>query len=58
MDNGTKVGELAISYFGEYELVGFNANKNEMVDRTRKLMETADKYCGSEVFAMISSSVP
>lgn len=27
LDNGTKVGELAISYFGEYELVGFNANK-------------------------------
>ena len=34
LDNGTKVGELARLYFGNCELVGFDANKNEMVEMT------------------------
>ena len=34
LDNGGKVGELARSYFGEYELVTFNVNKAEMADKT------------------------
>ena len=42
LDNGTKVGELARAYFGEYELVAFNANQKEMMDRTRMLMRSTD----------------
>jgi len=42
LDNGTKVGELARLYFGECELVSFNVNKNEMVNKTRTLMEFVD----------------
>ena len=58
LDNGTKVGELARSYFGECELVGFDANKNEMVDKTKKLMETADNiaeasFCYESLFCSI-----
>ena len=58
LDNGTKVGELARLYFGNCELVGFDANKNEMVDRTKKLMETADNiaeasFCYESLFCSI-----
>ena len=58
LDNGTKVEELARLYFGECELVGFDANKNEMVDRTKKLMETADNiaeasFCYESLFCSI-----
>lgn len=47
LDNGIKVGELARSYFGECELAGFNANKNEMVDRTKKLMDNGAEASAS-----------
>ncbi len=40
MKIGTKVGELARNYFGEYELVEFNLDKAIMVSDTKKLLET------------------
>lgn len=42
LENGTKVGELARSYFGKCELVDFDVNKEKMVDKTQRLMESAD----------------
>ena len=35
-ETGTKVGDLARSYFGEYSLVDFDFNKSSMVDQTLK----------------------
>ena len=58
LDNGTKVGELARSYFGGYELVDYNINKIEMADRTRVLMESADNiaeasFCYESLFCAV-----
>ena len=50
LDNGTKVGELARSYFGEYELVPFNVNKAEMADKTRELMKSVDNIAEASFF--------
>lgn len=50
LDNGTKVGELARSYFGEYELVSFNVNKAEMADKTRELMRSVDNIAEASFF--------
>ena len=50
LDNGTKVGELARSYFGEYELVSFNVNKAEMADKTRELMKSVDNIAEASFF--------
>lgn len=35
--NGTLVGDLARSYFGEYSLVDFSFDKTEMVNKTNEL---------------------
>ena len=58
LDNGTKVGELARSYFGEYELVTFNVNKAEMADKTRELMKSVDNiaeasFCYDSLFCAV-----
>lgn len=58
LDNGTKVGEHARSYFGEYELVSFNVDKAEMVDKTRKLMKSVDNiaeasFCYDSLFCAV-----
>lgn len=50
LDNGTKVGELARSYFGKCELVNFDANKTVMVEKTRTLMEDADNIAEASFF--------
>ena len=42
LDTGKKVGELARSYFGKYDLVPFNYDVKVMVDNTAKLMNSAD----------------
>ena len=42
LDTGKKVGELARSYFGKYDLVPFNYDEKVMVDNTAKLMNSAD----------------
>ncbi len=41
METGTRVGELARSYFGDYELVAFDFQKNKMVAQTAELMTEA-----------------
>ena len=38
LDNGTKVGELARSLFGKYELIEFDTNFKNMIDNTNKLL--------------------
>ena len=38
--NGTLVGDLAGSYFGEYSLVDFSFDKTEMVNKTNELMQS------------------
>lgn len=58
LDNGTKVGELARSYFGEYELVVFNVNKGEMADQTRELMKSVENiaeaaFCYDSLFCAV-----
>lgn len=58
LDNGTKVGELARSYFGEYELVVFNVNKREIADQTRELMKSAENiaeaaFCYDSLFCAV-----
>lgn len=39
LETGQKVGDLARSYFGDYELVGYNSDKTSMLVETRKLLE-------------------
>ncbi len=58
LDNGTKVGELARGYFGGYDLVEFNADKNKMAERTRRLMESAENiaeacFCYGSLFCAV-----
>ena len=40
LTNGTMVGEVARGYFGEYALVSYSGNKQQMVEDTFKLMES------------------
>ena len=42
MEIGTRVGELARNYYGEYDLVEFNIDKSVMVSETKKLLETGN----------------
>lgn len=42
METGTRVGELARSYFGDYELVAFDFQKSKMVAQTADLMTEAE----------------
>lgn len=37
-ENGNKVGELARGLFGDYELVEFNTDFKNMIDKTRRLL--------------------
>lgn len=38
--NGTLVGDIARSYFGEYSLVDFSFDKTKMVNKTNELMQS------------------
>lgn len=58
LDNGTKVGELARSYFGEYELVPLNVNKAEMADKTRELMKSVDNIAEASFFDYSAGIAP
>ena len=42
LDNGTKVGEVARSYFGDYTLVPFESANNQKAELTRELMGRAE----------------
>lgn len=58
LDNGTRVGELARSYFGSCELIDYDVNKKKMVDITKQLMETADNiaeasFCYDSLFCAV-----
>ncbi len=44
LETGQKVGDLARSYFGDYELVGYNLDKTSMIEETRKLLENRDGH--------------
>ena len=39
LETGTRVGDLARGYFGEYTLVEFNLDKGKMVSDTKRLIE-------------------
>ena len=64
--NGTLVGDLARSYFGEYSLVDFSFDKTEMVNKTNELMQSgaeniAEAFdpghsCYSSILSACSSS--
>lgn len=58
LDNGTKVGELARAYFGDYEMVDFCADKKKMAERTAALMRSADNiaeaaFCQGPLFCAV-----
>ena len=38
-NNGTKIGELARSLFGDYVLINFTTNYEEMIEETKKQLE-------------------
>ena len=42
LDNGTKVGELARSLFGDYVLVEFDTNYQKMLDETKKYIDNKE----------------
>ena len=39
LENGNKVGDLARSLFGDYKLINFDTNYQNMIDETNKLLE-------------------
>ena len=48
--NGTLVGDLARSYFGEYSLVDFSFDKTEMVNKTNEFIQSgADNNSSSDL---------
>ncbi len=48
--NGTLVGDLARSYFGEYSLVDFSFDKTEMVHKTNELMQSGAENIAEAAF--------
>ena len=48
--NGTLVGELARSYFGEYSLVDFSFDKTKMVNKTNELMQSGAENIAEAAF--------
>lgn len=50
MATGNMVGDLARHYFGEYDLVEFDFNKNIMADKTKQLMESSSENIAEAAF--------
>lgn len=50
MATGNMVGDLARHYFGEYDLVEFDFNKNVMADKTKQLMESGSDNIAEAAF--------
>ena len=50
MATGNMVGDLAGHYFGEYDLVEFDFNKNIMADKTKQLMESGSENITEAAF--------
>ena len=50
MATGNMVGDLARHYFGEYDLVEFDFNKNIMADKTKQLMESGSENIAEAAF--------
>ena len=50
MATGNIVGDLARHYFGEYDLVEFDFNKNIMADKTKQLMESGSENIAEAAF--------
>ena len=50
LETGTKVGELARSYFGEYDLVAFNRDKQKMVEQTAHFMMTSNNIAEASFY--------
>ena len=48
--NGTLVGDLARSYFGEYSLVDFSFDKTEMVDKTNEFIQSGAENIAEAAF--------
>ena len=49
--NGTAVGELARAYFGSYDLVPYDRNKQTMCDATAALMQTGTENIAEASFS-------
>ena len=50
MATGNMVGDLARHYFGKYDLVEFDFNKNIMADKTKQLMESGSENIAEAAF--------
>ena len=50
MATGNMVGDLARHYFGEYDLVEFDFNKNVMADKTKQLMKSGSENIAEAAF--------
>ena len=50
LETGTKVGELARSYFGEYDLVVYNRDKKKMADQTEVFMKTSQNIAEASFY--------
>ena len=50
MANGNMVGELAREYFGSYELVPFDYQKQVMADKTAELMKAGTENIAEAAF--------
>ena len=43
LETGNKVGDLAMSIFGDYSEVGYNEDLTKMLDDTKKLIDDGTK---------------
>ena len=50
MATGNMVGDLARNYFGSYDLVEFDYDKDSMAEKTRRLMETGSDNIAEAAF--------
>ena len=45
LEVGSMVGDVARSYFGDYELVHYSSDKQAMADKTKELIALQSKMC-------------
>ena len=48
--NGNRVGDLARRYFGQYDLVEFNYDKNVMTEKTKQFMQAGSENIAEAAF--------
>ncbi len=48
--NGNRVGDVARGYFGQYDLVKFDYDKNVMTEKTKQFMQTGSENIAEAAF--------